>query len=234
VDIAFKNDATVLCIGHREGSAVVVDVWRAWKPGRGRPLSLEDMSAEIALVCKSFQVGLVYGDQYCAEPVREAFQRHGLTFSEVTFTSRRWKRHTPDERREIGASKVDIFNVLKTLLLQTRLDLPDVPEGVKQLKNLEVRRSRFSTTEQIGAPEGQHDDYPSALALVCWVAWRADELTATPLEVRRTGPLLLDQELIGADPWDEELPEGAEPLMTGGIREPGSGLGVGMRWLRGH
>lgn len=231
VDVAFRTDSTVLCLCHREGDRVLVDVWREWRPVRGKVvLSLESLAKQVALVCRLYGVRNVVGDQFCAEPVREAFRRRGLAFSEVAFTARRWRRQTPDDRREVGASKVDIFGAMKTLLLQGRLRLVDVPEGARQLRNLEVKRS-FSGNEQIGAPAGQHDDYAAALALACWQCWRADEWRARAVTVRRTGPLLTDQQVITSQ---RELPDvqGQRHPLEEDLVEQASTIGAGMRWLR--
>ena len=144
VDVAFKTDSTVLCIGHREGDTVFVDLWREWKPSRGRNvLSLEKMSKQISLMCRVFGTRNIVGDQYAAEPVREAFQRRGVVFSEIAFTARRWRRQTADNRREIGASKIDIFGAMKTLILQRRLRLLDIPEGIRQLRRTRLGKVPF-------------------------------------------------------------------------------------------
>ena len=230
VDVAFKTDSTVLCLCHRKGDTVVVDVWREWQPKRGKVvLSLEKLAKETALVCRVFGVRNVAGDQYAAEPVREAFRRKGLVFSEIAFTARRWRRQTPDNRREVGASKVDIFGAMKTLLIQGRLRLPDVPEGARQLRNLEVKRS-FSGSEQIGAPPGQHDDYAAALALAVWQCWRTDEWRARTPHIRQVGPLLSDVQVV-EEGQPGQFPPGHplhEEVMT---TVPSVGLGMG--WLRG-
>lgn len=232
VDVAFKTDSTTLCVCHREKDAVIVDVWREWRPVRGKVvLSLESLAKQVALVCHLYGCRNVAGDQFAAEPVREAFRRRGLTFSEIAFTARRWRRQTPDNRREVGASKVDIFGAMKTLILQGRLRLPDVPEGARQLRNLEVKHS-FSGNEQIGAPAGQHDDYAASLALACWQCWRADEWRARDVVVRRTGPLLTDQQVVTSG---NELPrvEGQRHPLEEDQVEQAASIGLGMSWLRG-
>lgn len=206
VDVAFKTDATVLTIVHREGEDVVVDLWRGWKPQPGKPLVLGELARQVGLLCRLFGVRGVAGDQYASEPVREALRARGLYFSEVAFTATRAKRETADGRREVGATKGDIFGALKTLLVQGRLRLLDIKEGLRELKGLEVRRS-FSGYETVGAPEGQHDDYAASLALAVWQAWRADERRERAGRVVQLGRSMLDAVVIEDDGLEAGLPE---------------------------
>ena len=241
IDVAFKNDATVLTIVHREGERVVQDVCRAWKPSPGAPLKLSELARQVAILARLYGVRTVYGDQYAAEPVREAL-RHprtedgrlltGVGFVEVAYTATRKKRDLPEDpsRREVGASKMDLFGTMKTLVVQGRLSLLDVPETAKQLKALMVKRT-FSGYETVGAPEGAHDDYAAALALACWQAWQATERREATSRVIMPlrGGTLLDAQLVEGDDWDALLPH---ELREAPEREPRGPHGLVRRGLR--
>lgn len=231
VDVAFKNDATVLCIAHREGETVVVDLWRAWIPEPHRALKLGQVVKDVSELLRAYHCPVIYGDQYAAEPVREAFQQRGFGFIEVAFTGKRWKRHTPDARREVGGSKPDIYNAMKTLLLQGRLRLLDCPAGVGELRWLETWHSKTGA-EQIGCPTGKRDDHVSALALAVWHIWRGPELRPRGQTIRQTGPLLFQQQVIEGEVMDDALPE-EHPLAGESVVEEMPMVGAGLRWLRG-
>lgn len=202
LDVGYKQDSTVLVIGHHDGEQVVQDVGMIWLP----PVSHEDMLYEVAQVCRRFFCQTLMGDQYCSEPLREGLLSYGIVFVEVTLNVKRAKQETPDARFEVGASKQDIYGALRTLVLQGRLRLVDSPRGLNELRTMEVKRS-FSGSVQIGAPKGKHDDYPFALALMCWQAWQADEERDRPLRVKQRGMTLLDQVVEEGDPWDAEFAE---------------------------
>ena len=218
VDIAFKRDATVLCIGHREGDKVTVDVWRAWKPKPKEPLSLADLAREIALLCHAYGVPMVTGDQFASEPVREALRSprsrkglpiKGVGFQEVAFTATRRHREKPkgDTRLELGASKMDMYGAMRTLLEQGRLRLLDNTDALRELAALEVKRS-FSGIETLGAPPPMHDDYPSALVLMVWQCFKGAELREREGRVVfRPGGSLLDARLVESDDAEQLLPK---------------------------
>lgn len=235
VDIAFKTDATVLAIGHRKGDTVIVDVWRDWRPAPGKPLKLDKegadpgMAYEVAVKCRYYRCHHVVGDQYASEPVRQALRRHNVAFTEIAFTSSRADRETPDERRELGASKMDIYGNMKTLLLQNRVRLPDNKVGLDELRNLEVKRT-WSGYEQVGARADRHDDYAAALALLCWRLLRTEEGRDTKTRIVQKGNLLLDATVEVEDPDDARIPA----ALRTPVEEPVAAWGgVGKAWNRG-
>ncbi len=228
VDLAFKADYAVMCVAHREGDTVIVDLWRGWQPQPKKPLSPAGLAEEHADICRDYKIETLMGDQYAAEPYRDLLREHRVYFTEVTLTRQRHKRVTADYRREVGASKTDIYGALKSLFLQGRIRLPDVAEGVTQLRQLLVKRT-FQGSEQIGAPSGAHDDFPAALALAAWQAMRGLEYRAPNVTVRQIGPFLHDVQVIEEDPFAEETPAA---LQTWHAEQQSPMIGVGARWWR--
>lgn len=229
VDVAFKNDSTVLSIVHREGEQVIQDVCREWKPSPGAPLVLSELARQVAILCHVYNIRTVYGDQYAAEPVREALRHprsttgqplRGVGFIEVAYTSTRKKRDLPADpmRRELGASKLDIYGTMKTLIMQGRLGLLDKPDQAKQLKALQTKRT-FSGYETVGAPEHLHDDFASALALAAWSAWRGQESRPVQGRIVNDGRTILDARLVEENPWDAFIP----PELRDASEAPGLG-----------
>ena len=224
VDLAFKSDHSVLCIAHRESGVVIVDLWRGWAPKVKQPLDPEVLATEHAALCRQYGVDVLMGDQYAAEPYRDLLRTLNMGFAEVTLTRQRFKRTTPDHRKEVGASKVDIYAALKSLFLQGRIRLPDCPEGIKQMRQLIVRRT-FQGTEQLGAPSGAHDDYPSALALTVWQALKGLEFTQAEARIVQTGPFLTDQTIVteGAEDYGPLTTRETETIPL---------IGLGIDWWR--
>lgn len=151
LDAAFRGDTFTLGICHQEQGHVVFDLLLGWEGSKRQPVNLEAVSAEIGRLCAEYRIIDVLGDQYCAQPVKEALARYGLRFQERAFTAR---------------FKADIYQSLKHQINQGSIELLDHPKSLRELSNIELRLTSGGTA-QIGAPEigGYHDDYATVIAL---------------------------------------------------------------------
>ena len=151
LDAAFKSDRFTFGIAHRDGDIRKLDVLRGWEGTREKPISLQHVIEEIHGLCQRYRIGLILGDQYCAQPIREALSKKNITFKE-TLTG--------------GKERRKAYLTLKMLVLQNQIQLLDHKELVRELENLEIRRSSGGNFT-VGHPRhGSHsDDFADAVAL---------------------------------------------------------------------
>ena len=124
-----------------------VDLLRGW-----RRATVPQVCDEIAALCKAYSITSILADQYSFSFLQELLRERGVALEQLAFTA---------------SSKVEIYFSLKNFLAQGRMQLPDHPEMLRELRALEsVRTSRGNY--KIGAPRssGQHDDYVTVLALL--------------------------------------------------------------------
>ena len=133
------KDALVLAIGHKDAEHGVVDVIRAYAP----PFNPSGVIAEVAGVCKGYQIDTIMGDRYAPGFVIEAFGSHGLRYQ---FT---------DQTRS------DLYLELLPLVNAQRIRLLDDPELLRELRGLERRRGP-SGRDKVDHRPGFHDDRANA------------------------------------------------------------------------
>jgi hypothetical protein len=71
-----RHDSFTVCIAHKEGERVVVDVVR----GREPPFDTQAVTREYAQLLGDYHLNRVTGDSYSAEWVVSAFAREGITY----------------------------------------------------------------------------------------------------------------------------------------------------------
>lgn len=148
LDSAFRVDNFAFSVVHRQDTGrVVQDVARCWLSGRGRPVNLASTLEEIVSILNRFGISTIYGDQHCAEPIRQALREQGITF----------------EQRTTLGHRSQCFNTLRSLVTSGQIELLDLPEQAAELKKLE-QAITASGNQRIEANTG-HDDRAVALAL---------------------------------------------------------------------
>lgn len=151
IDAAYKGDRFTICIAHydRGRDHVVVDHLGGWQGTRQQPLRLGVVLPEIKALADQYGFHRVRGDQFGAEPLKDAFQRHGLTYEELTFTNQ---------------SKGDIYATLRSRIQDGTIELLDHRDSLRELRGLELENLPGGGT-RIGHPRHGHDDYADAMAL---------------------------------------------------------------------
>ena len=152
IDPAFRRDRFACAIAHVEEKGVVVDAIRQFVPVPGLPLNPEEVLDQLRPLLQSYAIHTVYTDQYHLESLGQLALQRGLSLEPTTFTA---------------SSKAAIFGSLQQLVGQKRLHLLDHGETLHELSMLE-RRLSANGLVQIRAPEGQHDDLATVVALVCY------------------------------------------------------------------
>lgn len=108
------------CVYHWEGPTLVVD-HVGWRGGDGHPFSPQDAAAAAAADFKAYNVHAVVGDKYSGHWCQQAFAEHGITY---TFAER---------------DKSAAFVELAPLFHRGAVQLPDVPELLREFRQLEQR-----------------------------------------------------------------------------------------------
>jgi hypothetical protein len=135
-------DSMTMCVGHKEGDAVVVDAVRERRP----PFSPEDVVAEFAELLKTYHVSKVSGDRYAGEWPRERFKQHGVSYEPA------------------AKPKSDLYRDLLPLINSRKIDLLDDSRLLTQLVGLERRTARGTGRDVVDHAPGAHDDVCNALA----------------------------------------------------------------------
>jgi hypothetical protein len=158
VDAAFKGDTFTLCIAHNDNEKenVVIDHLAGWQGSKEHPIRLGDVIPQIKEICSRYNVHYLKGDQFGAEPLRDAFERVGLTFEEYTFTNQ---------------SKANLYATLRTRIMDRAIELLDHPTSVRELRGLEVENLPGGGMRVRHARHARaHDDYADAIALAVFEA----------------------------------------------------------------
>lgn len=149
IDPAFRNDAFGLAICHAADGQIVFDVVRQWKAPYGHQLDPLLILQEITPILKAYKILSVLSDQYQFESLSKLALDQGWAIENFRFT---------------GASKQGIYGNLRQLVLQKRIRLLDHPPTLHELMRLEHRLTANHQV-QINAPEGEHDDMATVVAL---------------------------------------------------------------------
>ncbi len=142
-----RNDASVLCIAHKDGKTIIQDK-EVVVPSPHNPNTAIGQFCE---VLKRFGINRVTGDAYSAEFVVEAFKSHGIAY------------------RKCDKNKSALYMEMLPLLTSERVELLDSKRLVKQLCGLQ-RRSRAGAVDSVDHAQGEKDDQANALGGVSYLA----------------------------------------------------------------
>jgi phage terminase large subunit-like protein len=190
-DPAFSHDPAGLVLVGRERygpqGKLIVALARAWAPERGASFEerreREDrVLEEVAKVCRAYEAGRVYTDQYAASAVVHRLQAAGVYVESVAMSA---------------TSKTLAYAELRAKLYAGDLELYENPTLIAELKRL---RSKFSAgaaavvNPRVG---GSHGDLAQALALAVWQGGEASAGLAYSLPTEPVPP----GAVAGTDAW---------------------------------
>jgi hypothetical protein len=179
VDPAFKQSDFGLAIAHRtSGGLIVLDYVARWTGTKKAPLGFERVCREIADILRGYGINEVQGDQYAAAAIQQEFLKLGIRYREKTFNRQ---------------TRPQLFNNLKHLLLQRKIELLDQPELLQQLRALEEYKMADGGIDI--RPGHGKDDLAIVLALCAFELSQSG--CALPL-----GPIIFDR---ASRPWDDDL-----------------------------
>ncbi len=154
IDSAFKGDAFTFSVTSYMNNRLKQYVSKGWKGTKQNPVNAHEVAEYIRNICKQFMIDTVGADQFSFQPLREIFERYGVTLEEYTFTA---------------SFKKKIFFNLKKLVHSQQTDLLDNEIQTKELKELVVEQSPTGNIK-IGHPSGGSDDYATSLAISSYLA----------------------------------------------------------------
>ena len=154
LDSAFRGDLFTFSVGHKDPKTgkVVIDLLRGWQGSKKNPVNLDQVLTEIVELLARYHTRIVTGDQYCSEPLKQAFIKKYIHYEELPFSS---------------GLKQKIYTSLKHLITQKEIELLDHPKSIKELKRLECRLTNGGNFT-INASHGGHDDFATVVALASW------------------------------------------------------------------
>ncbi len=155
VDVAFKSDEFAFCVLHKDPAGkVVFDHLRSWQGHRKNPVKMKETLLEIAGTLKTYGMRSVYGDQFCAEPVRQTLREMGVEFHLVTTTSN---------------TKQAMYSTTRALIMSDGIDLLDNDVANAQLKSLSLSVNATGAVK-ITVPSGQKKDLATVIATGCYLS----------------------------------------------------------------
>jgi hypothetical protein len=140
---------------------------------------------EIARILKIYGLDTIVGDQHCAAIIQQEFLKLGIIYKEVTFGA---------------GTRLDIFGNLKHVFIQRKIEVPNDPNLLRQLRSLEEHKTPRGNIDILPA-YGAKDDLAVAVALAVFQLSNID-VGPTPFllgEVER-GPRLCERRIPGSCP----------------------------------
>lgn len=153
IDAAFKGDCFTFSVIGYNGHRIKQYISKGWQGTREKPVKASDVALYIRQVCKEFDIPIVAADQYAFNPLREIFERYGVTLEEYIFN--------PTFKKKI------YFN-LKKLVHSQQIDLLDNSIQTTEIKELVVEQTNAGNF-RIGHPAGGSDDYADAMAIASFL-----------------------------------------------------------------
>jgi len=137
-----SRDSFTLAIAHRTpNDRIILDCLRESRP----PFNPQAVVKEFAEVLKEYRCGVVVGDRYSGEWVREAFREHGITYDNAEQT------------------KSELYLSFIPLMMAQRVELLDNKRMIIQLRQLE-RRAGGRAGDRVDHPPTGHDDCANVAA----------------------------------------------------------------------
>jgi hypothetical protein len=150
IDPGFKHSAFAMAVAHRaDGGLIVLDCVHFWTGSKRTPLGFQWVCGQVAGILRQFGINVLQGDQFAAVAIKQEFLKLGISYGEFTFGRN---------------SRAQLFNNLRHVIEQQRIELLDDPELLRQLRSLEVHRSADGNID-IRPADGQQDDLAVVLAL---------------------------------------------------------------------
>jgi hypothetical protein len=157
IDAAYKGDTFTFSLCAYVNGRMKQFISMGWKGTKASPVSAFEVAEYIKNVCKQYRCDEVAADQFSFQPLKEIFEKYGMTLVECNFTP---------------AFKKKIYFNLKKLIHSQQADLLDNETQTRELKELVVEQSATGNI-RIGHPNGGSDDYADSLAISAFLATEA-------------------------------------------------------------
>lgn len=178
-DLGFVRNSAALAVLAGSAAAWRLTHLREWRPAEGRPLAPSVVCGEMAADLRAHGCTGVTVDGHYRESLREIAEADALTLSDAPAPAEAWA-------------------VVRTLLREGRLQLPDHPLLLNQLRAVTGRLASGGSVQITlpRTPDGRHGDLAAALASACWAATHTPH--TLPAVAPRAGTLAYEQERLAA------------------------------------
>ena len=167
LDLGSVNDASVLAVCHRDGSAVVLDGLRVWQGSKKKPVDFSEIEAVVAEGHREYGFRLSF-DRWMALDLAQRLSSRGVQCVEYTFSR---------------ANKQKLAQTLLSLLNGRNLKLYE-PGGLKdELMSLKLVQNADGSWGFDHGPHG-HDDRAVAIAMAAVAALERPTFAAQPVRWR--------------------------------------------------
>jgi len=143
-----RNDDAALCVAHRDGDTIVIDILERYKA----PHSPQDVVSRMVLTLRRYRIQRVTGDTYSAEWVTQAFREHNVQY----------------EKCQKNKSQL-YLEILPRLCSPNGIQLVDDETLIRQFAGLQ-RKQMAGGRQLIDHPSGGHDDLSNAVAGASYLA----------------------------------------------------------------
>jgi hypothetical protein len=152
IDPGFVHSDFAFVIAHLSAGNVIIDRLVGWRGTKKAPVAFEWACEQIASILHEFGINSVFGDQYCAPVIRQELMKRSIYFEQLNFDSN---------------TRPQIFGNLHHLLVQSKIEIPDDPELLRQFRSLdEIKTSRGRI--DIRASGNSRDDLAVVVALAAY------------------------------------------------------------------
>lgn len=160
LDPASRNNDFGLAILHAQGGGnIVVDRVERWAGTKSAPLAFEFVLSQVRDILSLYSINCAIGDQFYFDALQQHLLKLGITYKPHFF----------------GANtRAKIFGDLKHLLVQQKIQLPNDPELLRQLRSLQEEKSARGRICVRATSDGR-DGLAVVLALAASEAVTADD-----------------------------------------------------------
>ena len=160
VDIGTKNDATVLCVAHKEPfdpeeprgpQKAVVDHLERWSGSRKRPVQLADVEDRLMRLAAEYNRAEIYGDPDQFLGTLQNLSRKGLRAKEWPFTA---------------TSVGQVATALVQAFRNRQIEIPDNAGLKDELLRVRLRESSPGVT-RLDHDKSGHDDQAVTMGMAC-------------------------------------------------------------------
>lgn len=151
MDPATRANAWTLVVSTLEQGVKKVVYHQQWIGKKSEPLRPDDVLRQIGQILMSYQIDTVYSDQYSADALKSIAEVYNFRILCEHITSQ---------------NKLEMFDNLRTLMLEGLLELPNDSVFLADLK--QIRKKITQNSISIYLPksgDGRHCDYAAAVAL---------------------------------------------------------------------
>ncbi len=151
IDPATRGNAWTLSVGClTDGGKRRIALVREWRGTKAKPLVPGVVFSEIATILRPFDLKHLHADQFSEDTMRELAKQHGLAYLVSPWTA---------------ATKADAYDALKTLVQETKLELPDDPAVKTDLLGIRQKLTRTGISYELASQGARHSDYAPCIAM---------------------------------------------------------------------